>query len=147
MPRAKGQGNYKVDALILVVEELLLNGAQGWEEVAALYQAHSGEMILWDHDDVKWHWIEKCCNKFKNPTGNPGDPKRDMILRYQRIWQRIHTKTSTTIMGVDSFRDDGLDLDEDDEEEEVMAAAGEEMATEALIGDQANSRIGTPTNV
>jgi hypothetical protein len=92
---------------------------------------------------VKWHWIEKCCNKFKNLTGNPGDPKRDMILRYQRIRQRIHTKTSTTIMGVDSFRDDGLDLDEDEEEEEVMAAAGEEMATEALIGDQANSRIGT----
>jgi hypothetical protein len=30
MPQAKGKANYKVDALILVVEELLPNGAQGW---------------------------------------------------------------------------------------------------------------------
>jgi hypothetical protein len=59
-----------VEALIQVVEELLPNGAQGWEEVAALYQARHGEMIFRDHDDVRWHWIEKCCNKFKKLTGN-----------------------------------------------------------------------------
>jgi hypothetical protein len=41
MPRAKGKVNYKVNALILVVEELLPNGVQGWQEVAALYQSGS----------------------------------------------------------------------------------------------------------
>jgi hypothetical protein len=51
---------------------------------------------------VKRHWIEKCCNKFKKPTGTPGNPKRDMILRCQQIQQRIHAKSSSIIMGVDS---------------------------------------------
>jgi hypothetical protein len=35
-----------VDALIQVVEEKLPNGAQGWIEVAALYQHCSGELML-----------------------------------------------------------------------------------------------------
>jgi hypothetical protein len=61
-----------VDALIQVVEELLPNGAQGWEEVAPLYQARSGEMILRDRNDLKQHWVEMCCNKFKKPTHGCG---------------------------------------------------------------------------
>jgi len=81
MPRAKGKANYKVETLIQVVKEKLPNGAQGWIELAALYQHISGELVLCDHEDVKWHWIEKCCHKFKKLTGTPGDPKRDMILR------------------------------------------------------------------
>ena len=92
MPQAKGKANYKVETLIQVVEEKLPNGSQGWIEVACLYQHASGEVVLWDPDDVKRHWIEKCCNKFKKPTGNPGDPKRDIILRCQQIQQRIHAK-------------------------------------------------------
>jgi hypothetical protein len=36
-----------------VVEEKLPNGAQGWIEVAALYQHCSHELILRDSDDVK----------------------------------------------------------------------------------------------
>jgi hypothetical protein len=35
MPQAKGNANYKVDAFF-VVEELLLDGEQGWQEVATL---------------------------------------------------------------------------------------------------------------
>ena len=131
MPRAKGKLNYKVETLIQVVEEKLPNGALGWIEVAALYQHCSGELILRDHEDVKRHWIEKCCNKFKKPTGNPGDPKRDMILRCQRIQGRIHEKSSSLIMGVDSGGDDGLSvedeessLEEDDEEEELALLGG-----------------------
>jgi hypothetical protein len=46
MPQAKDKAYYNVDALILVMEELLPNGAQGWKEVATLYQHHSGELIL-----------------------------------------------------------------------------------------------------
>jgi hypothetical protein len=148
MPRAKGRANYKVDVLILVVEELLSNGTQGWQEAATLYQHRSGELILSNYDDLKRHWVEKCCNKFRKPTGIPGDPKRDMILRCQRIQQRIHAKTSSTIVGVVSGGDDGLLMS--DEEEEVMAVVVEERAAEVLVGGiglGTISRIGTPTNV
>jgi len=79
-----------VATFILVVKDVLPNGVQSWAEVAALYQKQSGKLILQDHDDVKRYWIEKCCNKFKKPTGTPGDPKRDMILRCQQIQQQIH---------------------------------------------------------
>ena len=92
MPRAKGKANYKVDIIIQVVESVLPNGMQSWQEVATIYQHRSGELILRDHDDIKRHWIEKCCYKFKKLTGDPGDPKRDMILRCQRIHQRIQVK-------------------------------------------------------
>jgi hypothetical protein len=108
--------------LIQLVEDLLPNGAQGWVEVAALYQAHSGELALPDPDNIKRYWIEKCCNKFKKPTGDPSDTKRDMILRCQRIQQRIHSKSASIILGVESGGDDGLSVDgseeESDEEEE-----------------------------
>jgi hypothetical protein len=53
MPRSKGKQNYKVDLLIQVVEEKLPNGAQGWQEVAFLYQQRSGELVLRDYEDVK----------------------------------------------------------------------------------------------
>jgi len=151
MPRGKGKANYKVDTLILVVEELLPNGAQSWAEVAALYQSRSGEMILRDHDDVKRYWIEKCCNKFKKPTGTPGDPKRDMILRCQRIQERIHNKSASTIMGVESEGDDGLSLDSDEEDEddddddvegEVAAVLGGELG---VGGSRVGSGAATPT--
>jgi hypothetical protein len=64
MPRAKGKANCKVNTLIQVVDEKLLNGTQGSIEVAALYQ-HCWESVLLDLGDLKWHWVEKCCNKFK----------------------------------------------------------------------------------
>jgi hypothetical protein len=142
MHRGKGKANYKVDTLILVVEELLPNGAQSWGEVAALYQSHSGELVLWDHDDVKQYWIEKCCNKFKKPTGNPGDPKMDMILRCQQIQERIHNKSASVIMGVESEGDDGLSLDseeddyddDDDVEGEVAAVLGGELGVGVAVG-------------
>jgi hypothetical protein len=92
MPRAKGKANCKTDALIQVVEELLPNGVQGWTEAATLYQARTGELSFKEYDDMKRHWIEKCCNKFKKPTGNPGDPKRVMFLRCQRIQEQNHEK-------------------------------------------------------
>ena len=83
MPRSKGKVNYKVDMLIMVVEEMLPNVAQAWQEIAVLYQSRSGEMVLQDPNDVKRHWVDKCCNKFKKPSGTPGNPKKDMILRCQ----------------------------------------------------------------
>jgi hypothetical protein len=146
MRRGKGKANYKVDTVVMVVEELLPNGAQHWGEVAALYQSCSGELILQDHDDVKQYWIEKCCNKFKEPTGTPGDPKRDMILRCQRIQEQIHNKTALVIMGVQSDGNEGLSLDSDNEESvdddddvegEVTAVLGGELG---VGGSQVGSR-------
>jgi hypothetical protein len=104
---------------------------------------------------VKWHWIKQCCNKFEKPTGVPGDPKSDMILRCQRIQQRIHAKTASVIMGVDSGGDEGLSVSDDEEEsleeeeEEVVAAVVEEMVADVLVGGiglVTNSIIGAPTN-
>jgi hypothetical protein len=77
----EGKAELQGLSFIQVVEEKLPNGVQGWQEVAFLYQQQSGELVLQDYEDVKRHWVNKCCNKFKKPTGNPGDPKRDMILR------------------------------------------------------------------
>jgi len=152
MPRAKGKANYKVDIIIQVVESVLPNGMQSWQEVATIYQHRSGELILRDHDDIKRHWIEKCCYKFKKLTGDPGDPKRDMILRCQRIQQKIHEKTSFAIMGVDSEGDgspalsvDPKELSEEEVDEEDKVAAHEmAVAREAAM---AGSRTTTPTNV
>jgi hypothetical protein len=133
MPRSKGKANYKVNVFILVVEEKLPNGAHAWQEVAALYQARSSESLLRDHDDVKRHWTDKCCNEFKKPTGSPGDPKRDMILSCQRIHQRILKKSASSIMGADSEGDEGLELSEDTEDSEEGEDDNE--ANGDLLGD------------
>ncbi len=148
MPRAKGKVNYKADLLIQVVEEKLPAGAIGWQEVAALYQLRSGELALRDHEDVKRHWVEKCCNKYKKPTGTPGDPKRDMILRCQRIHQKILNRNAAAVMGADSGGDDGLDVssesDEGESEEEEVGGneTGGEMEEQAEY--RAGSRVPTP---
>jgi len=154
MPRAKGKANYKTDVLIQVVEELLPNGAQGWTEVARLYQVRTGELAVREYDDVKWHWIEKCCNKFKKPTGNPGDPKRDMILRCQRIQERIHEKSSSQILGVDSGGDTGLDVstdasddDEESEEENGLEVEVVVAGNAGVAGSMAGSRTATPNGL
>jgi hypothetical protein len=73
---------------------------------------------------------KKCCNKFKKPTGNPGDPKRDMILRCQWIQQQIHAELASIFMGVESSGDNGLSVDDEDDEEEE-----EEEELVAVLGD------------
>jgi len=152
MPRAKGKANYKIEALIQVVEELLPNGAQGWTEVARLYQVRTGELAVREDNDMKRHWIEKCCNKFKKQTGNPGDPKRDVILRCQRIQEQIHEKSSSLILGVDSRGDTGLsistnasDNDEESEEENGLEAELVVVADNpGVAGLMVGSRTATP---
>ena len=132
MLRLKGKANYKVDVLILVVEEKLPNGAHAWQEVAAIYQARSRESLLRDQDDVKRLWTDKCCNKFKKLTSSPGDPKRDMILRCQQIHKRILKKSASCIMGADSEGDVGLELSEDLEDSEE----GKDEVNGDLLGDE-----------
>jgi hypothetical protein len=53
MAKGRGKVNYKVDPLIEVVEEKLIQGSLGWQEVAALYQVRTQEQVLRDHEDVK----------------------------------------------------------------------------------------------
>jgi hypothetical protein len=106
-------------------------------------------LILWDHDDVKWYWIEKCCNKFKKPTSTLGDPKRGMILRCQWIQQQIHFKSASVIMGMNSEGDDGLSLSEDDDEEEdveqveVLLHGGNSAVDASVVGNCTHTN--TPT--
>ncbi len=134
MPRGKGKANYKVGLLIEVIEEKLPQGSLGWQEVAALYQFRSQETILRDHEDIKRYWSQKLCNKFKKPTGHPGDPVRDQILRCQRIHARILAKSASAVMGAASDEDSDVEEEEeeaedneDDEEEEVDEKEEEEV--------------------
>ena len=162
MPRAKGKANYKVELLIEVIEEKLPQGALGWQEVAALYQFLSQEGTLRDYEDVKRHWTEKLCNKFKKPTGDPGDPVHDKILRCQRIHQKILAKSSSVVMGADSdedevsgtgSEDEAEDDDVGEEEEDYMEDTEIARATTAAVyttiipvaATTATSRTTTPT--
>ena len=126
MPRARGKANYKVELLIEVVEEKLPQGALGWQEVAALYQFRSQESVLRDYEDVKRHWTEKLCNKFKKPTGDPGDPVHDKILHCQRIHQKILAKSSSVVMGADSGEDEVSGTGSEDEAEDDDVGEEEE---------------------
>ncbi len=88
-------------------------GALGWQEVAALCQFQSQEHVLQDYEDEKRHWTEKLYNKFKKPTGEPGNPVHDRILCCQL------TKSSLVIMGAASDEDDNsLSGDKEDIDEE-----------------------------
>jgi len=121
--------------------------------------------------------VDKCCNKFKRPTGNPGDPKRDMTLRCQRIQEWILKKSASSIMCADSEGGKGLELSEDsllalalngDDDDAVDAAdphlygdgygaavagglmADEQVVVEELaggIGRRTQSRAATPAYV
>jgi len=111
--------------------------------------------------------VDKCCNKFKRPTGNPGDPKRDMTLRCQRIQEWFLKKSASSIMCADSEGDKGLELSEDsllalalngDDDDAVDAAdphlygdgygaavAGGLMADEQVVVEELAGGIGRRT--
>ena len=135
MPRGKGKANYKVAILIEVVEEKLPQGALGWQEVAALYHFRSQESVVRDHKDIKRYWAEKLCNKFKKPTGDPGDPVRDQILRCQRIHARILQKSASMVMGAASDEELSEDAEDEDDEGAEEEEEEEEEEQEEVIPD------------
>jgi hypothetical protein len=155
MARGAGKVNNNDKHLIDVVEEKLPQGALGWQEVAALYQVRTQEQVLRDHEDVKRYWAEKLCNRFKKPTGNPGDPNRDRILCCQRIHQSILAKSSSLIMGAGSSNEDNKsdddeeaedeDEDEDEDRELLAEVAGISTTTNLTTDTMAPSRATTPT--
>ncbi len=102
MPRGRGKANYKVSLLIEVVEEKLPQGAIGRQSVAAMYHFRSQESVVRDHEDIKHYWAEKLCNKFKKPTGDPGDAVRDQILCCHWIYAKICLKSASVVMGAAS---------------------------------------------
>ena len=75
MAHARGAKNYKKEVLLEVVKEILPVQAYAWEEVANLYMERFGENNIRDKDDVKRHFVENLCNKFKKPTGSAGGAK------------------------------------------------------------------------
>ena len=91
MPRKAGAQNYKKEVLLEVMAIFLLQGSNAWEQVATAYKEKSGEGELRDKEDLRRHWREKCCNKFKAPTGKTG-AANEYILRCQRVQDLIHKK-------------------------------------------------------
>jgi hypothetical protein len=72
-----------------------------------------------------------------------------MILRCQRIQERIHNKLALVIMGVQSDDEEGLSLDSDNEESddddddlegEVTAVLGGELGVGVAVG---GSQVGS----
>ena len=77
MARRKGSVNYKNDALIKIIGEILPNGEYGWDAVATAYQKIANEETLRDSADLKKHWIKNLCNNMKKPTGGTGERKEN----------------------------------------------------------------------
>ncbi len=128
MACACGAKNYKKGVLLEVVKEVLPAGAYELEQVADLYKERSGEKEFHAKDDIKCHWVEKLCNKFKKPTGNAGGAK-DFILRCQRVQAKIHKKCESTLMGAHS-----------DEENEDESGSNVEYEEEASFESEEESK-------
>ncbi len=104
-------------------------GFLGWQEVAEMYHFRSQETVLQDHEDIKHYWAEKLCNKFKKPTGDPGDPVRDQILHCQ-IPAKILQKSASVVN--DELSDEDEDDEEEQEEEEVEGEEQEGVIAKML---------------
>jgi len=135
MPRTKGKVNYKTNDLIEVIEKKLPQGAEGWKEVAVLYKVKTSENVLRDYEDLKRHWVEKLCNRFKKPTGSTGSARSDIILRCQRVQAKILEKSNSLMMGIDDNDEetsDDNDNDDNDEDFEVLTEEHEEANTDEV---------------
>ena len=112
-----------------------------WEQVATLYKQKSGEAELRDKDDVKRHWNEKMCNKFKKPTGKDS-ATNDFIHLCQRVQLRVLKRCESSLMGeVDSGSDDSVSGSEEaggrnmawlTEESNKLHADGDDVAVPNL---------------
>ena len=131
MPRKAGAQNYKKEVLLEVMATFLPNqGSNSWDRVAAAYQEKSGEAELRDKEDLKRHWREKCCNKFKKPTGRSG-AATDFILRCQRVQLLIHKKNESSLLGDGS--DNSSDSNEDEDNDTSWMEELQEEGTSAVL--------------
>ena len=77
---SKGKGftlgavNYKHALLIDIVEELLPNGALGWQRVCQVYRRRSREEDICNWEQVRKNWLgsPSFCNGNKYPMGRKG---------------------------------------------------------------------------
>ncbi len=103
--------------------------------------------------------MEKICNKFKKPTGDPEDLVHDRILCCQWIHQKLLTKSFSVSMDMvsdkdgqsqtgDEDKDEGDDENEEykeEEDDEVAWATTATYTTTILhVGTIATSRTTTP---
>ena len=131
MPRKAGAQNYKKEVLLEVMATFLPNqGLNSWDRVAAAYQEKSGEAELRDKEDLKRHWREKCCNKFKKPTGRSG-AATDFILRCQRVQLLVHKKNESSLLGDGS--DNSSDSYEDEDNDTSWMEELQEEGTSAVL--------------
>jgi hypothetical protein len=67
-----------------VIKDMLPTGAYTWEQVSTTYRDRSWEDETRDKDNIKQHWVEKMCNKFKIPTVSAGTA-RAFTIRWQKV--------------------------------------------------------------
>lgn len=114
MPKRPGIPNYNNEVFVEIVARLLPTGSEDWKQVAQLYQVRAKKNEGRDPDDLKRHWVEKLCFKYKKPTGKAGDPSSDRILRCQKIQRQIQERTQSMLYGAGS--DESEDSDDEDED-------------------------------
>ena len=135
MSRTKGKVNYKTNELIEAIEKNLPQGAEGWKEVAVMYKVKTSDNVLCDYEDLKRHWVEKLCNRFKKLTGSTGSARSDIILRCQRVQAKILEKSNSLMMGSDDNDEetsDDNDNDDNDEDFEVLTEEHKEANTDEV---------------
>jgi hypothetical protein len=109
MPKKAGTTNYNNEIFISIVNAIKPAGAEAWRRVAILYQQETKEASPRDHEDLKRHWTEKLCNKFKKPTGKSGEAATDRVFRCQLIQKAIQEEAAAVMMG----GSDSEDVEED----------------------------------
>jgi hypothetical protein len=139
MPKRAGVPNYNNDIFIDIVTRLLPTGAEDWKEVAQLYQVRTKEAEGRDSDDMKRHWVEKLCFKYKKPTGKAGDISNDRILRCQKIQRQIQEKTQSKLYGADE--DESEESNSEDSDADVNEATANEEATPSAVTQAATTVV------
>ena len=119
---SKGKGftlgavNYKHDLLIDIVEELLPNGALGWQRVCQVYHQHSGEENICNWEQVRKNRLgsPSFCNGNEKPMGKKGG-KDDRVHHCIAIEPKIMEKMSSGMLG-NSLPEKQHNSDEDDDD-------------------------------
>ncbi|KAL7482784.1 LOW QUALITY PROTEIN: hypothetical protein ACHAW6_008448 [Cyclotella cf. meneghiniana] len=122
MACACGAKNYKKGVLLEVVKEVLPTRAYEWNKLLTCIKR---DPELHNKDDIKCHWVEKLCNKFKKPSGSAGGA-HDFVLVCQRVQAKIHKKCESTLMGAHSDEENEDEFRSNVEYKEEASSESEE---------------------
>lgn len=128
--RQKGAVNYQNELLLDIIEEVLPVGNEDWQVVAARYRSRSSEIAFRSAEDIKRHYMDKLCMKFKKPTGASTLPP--LAHRAQELYSRILTKESCGVFGDSDEYNEGSDEDFTPEEADLPCFVDDLEGIEAL---------------